>query len=149
MENTYGAVSIGSLYTFGLGGVFEMKNGKFLPKEMPPKWPETREEACRLLAEWHLYKPQFQHFYDPRYKSLMMIAIANQWKAKGVLIHYNRGYEGSSLGIPRNRLDLIKTGFPVLGFEGSMGDERDLDEVKTLERFDTFMELLGVKKLKS
>jgi hypothetical protein len=35
----------------------------------------------------------------------------------------------------------------ILSFEGSMGDKRDIDEGKTLERIDTFIDLLGVRRL--
>ncbi len=149
LENNYGAVPIGSLYTFAIDGMFELKEGNFLPKEIPNKWPETREEACNLLAEWNLYRPQWAHFYGFNYKSTLMIAIAKQWKVNGVILHYNRGCEGSSLGVPTNRLDLLKAGFPVVSFEGSMGDERDIDETRTIERIDAFMELLGIKKIKA
>ena len=52
-----------------------------------------------------------------------MIRIAKEWKLNAVMLHYNRGFEGMSLGIAENRLALIKAGFPVMIFEGNMGDE--------------------------
>lgn len=77
-----------------------------------------------------------------------MIAIARQAKLDGVLLHYNRGCEGLSLGIAENRLALQEAGFPVMIFEGNMGDEREFDEAQTLQRIDTFMETLDLKKLR-
>ena len=145
----FGCVSIGSLYTWGLEGmwVYDEKEGRMYPRPMPDHKPKDREEACRMLADWHLQKPEYQHFYSPDYKSKMMIAISRQAKLDGVILHYNRGCEGLSLGIAENRLALQKAGFPVMTFEGNMGDEREFDEARTIQRFDAFMETIGVKKL--
>jgi benzoyl-CoA reductase subunit B len=60
------------------------------------------------------------------------------------MLHYNRGCEGLSLGIAENRLALQAAGYPVLVFEGNMGDEREFDEAGTMGKMDTFMETLGV-----
>jgi benzoyl-CoA reductase subunit B len=98
-----------------------------------------------MLADWHLCKPEYQHFYHPKLKSDYMIAIAKQWKLNGIMLHYNRGCEGLSLGIAENRLALIDAGYPVMTFEGNMGDEREFDEARTQQRIDAFMETLGVK----
>lgn len=146
----FGCVSIGSLYTFGLIGMWEVKeDGTWGPKTTPQKKGieiTNRDEALRTLVEWNLAKPEWQHFYHPKYKSDMMIKIAKEWKLDGVLLHYNRGCEGLSLGIAENRLALLKAGFPVMVFEGNMGDEREFDEAKTMVRIDTFMETLGIEK---
>jgi benzoyl-CoA reductase subunit B len=146
LAKEYGAISIGSLYTFGLEGIFEMKDGNFVPKEMLER-PVSLEEACRVLAEWNLYRPQWPHFYHANYKSEMMLAIARGWKVDGVLLHLNRGCEGSSMGVPENRLAILDAGYPTIAFEGSMADSRDVDEVSTKSRLDVFMDLLEVKKL--
>ena len=146
----YGCVSIGSLYTFGLIGVWETKpDGTWGPRATPAQKGitiKTREQALRILADWNLSKPEWQHFYSPKLKSDMMIQIAKEWKLNGVMLHYNRGCEGLSLGIAENRLAIQKAGFPVMVFEGNMGDEREFDEVKTTARIDAFLETLGVKK---
>lgn len=108
---------------------------------------KTRDQALRILAEWNLSKPEWQHFYSPALKSDMMVRIGKEWKLDGVMLHYNRGCEGLSLGIAENRLALQKAGFPVMTFEGNMGDEREFDEARTMTRIDTFMETLNLKKL--
>jgi benzoyl-CoA reductase subunit B len=64
------------------------------------------------------------------------------------LLHYNRGCEGLSLGIAENRLALKDVGFPVMIFEGNVGDEREFDKAQTMTRIDAFMESLGIEKLK-
>jgi benzoyl-CoA reductase subunit B len=146
----YGCVSIGSLYTFALIGAWEVKeDGTWGPRKTPQEKGikiTTREEALRILVEWNLSKPEWQHFYSPALKSEFMIRIAKEWKVDGIILHYNRGCEGLSLGIAENRLALLNAGFPVMTFEGNMGDEREFDEARTLARIDAFMETLGVKK---
>ena len=147
----FGAVSVGSLYTFGLIGVWEDKeDGTWGPRTTPAQKGikiETRDQALKILADWNLSKPEWQHFYSPHLKSDMMIKIAKQWKIDGILLHYNRGCEGLSLGIAENRLALIDAGFPVMAFEGNMGDEREFDEAKTMGRIDSFMETLGMTRI--
>ena len=144
----WGVVSVGSLYTFGLEGMWLYdKDGKDLrPRPMPEKKPETREEACMMLADWHLTKPEYQHYYSPEYKTLMMDAIATKWNVDAIVLHYNRGCEGLSVGIAENRLGLLERGHKVMTYEGNMGDEREFDKEGVEKRFDIFMEGLGLTK---
>jgi benzoyl-CoA reductase subunit B len=107
----------------------------------------TREKVLREYAIWNLNKPEWQHFYSPHVKSEMMIRIAKEWQLDGVMLHYNRGCEGLSLGIAENRLALLEAGYPVLPFEGNMGDDREFDEARTMSRMDSFMETLGLAKI--
>jgi len=148
---TYGAVSIGSLYTFGLEGIWEDKpdgswGGRTLPWNAGIQMKD-RDTALRLYADWNLSKPQWQHFYDPRLKTDMMRRIVKEWRVDGVMLHLNRGCEGLSLGIMENRRGLASDGIPVMTFEGNMGDEREFDEVRTQARVDAFMEQLGLRKV--
>ena len=146
----YGAVSVGSLYTFGLEGIWETKpDGTWGPRTLP--WEKgiemnTREQAMRLYCDWNLSKPQWQHFYDPRIKTEMMKTIVKEWGVDGVMLHLNRGCEGLSIGIMENRLGLAASGIPVMTFEGNMGDEREFDLGRTQNRVDSFMETLGLKR---
>lgn len=146
----FGAVSVGSLYTFGLIGIWEVKpDGTWGPRTTPEQEGitlESRDHALRVLADWNLSKPEWQHFYSPRYKSDMMIRIAREWQLQGVMLHYNRGCEGLSVGIAENRLALQKAGYPVMTFEGNMGDEREFDEARTMSRIDAFMETLELNR---
>ncbi|NIM89366.1 MAG: benzoyl-CoA reductase, bzd-type, subunit O [Candidatus Aminicenantes bacterium] len=147
----YGCVSIGSLYTFGLIGMWDIEeDGTWGPRKTPQDEGleiKDREQALRVLASWELKKPEWQHFYSPELKNEMMIRIGKEWKLDGVMLHYNRGCEGLSLGIAENRLALIEAGFPVMTFEGNMGDEREFDEAQTVNRIDAFMESLDLKKI--
>ncbi len=144
----YGAISVGSLYTFGLIGIWETKpDGSWGPRTTPMQKGEkitTRDQALRVLADWNLSKPEWQHFYDPNLKTDMMLQIVKQWQLDGVMLHLNRGCEGLSCGIMENRLGIAKAGVPVMTFEGNMGDEREFDEKRVMVRIDSFMETLGV-----
>jgi benzoyl-CoA reductase subunit B len=148
---TYGAVSIGSLYTFGLEGIWETKpDGTWGARTTPMDKGidiNDRETALRLYADWNLSKPQWQHFYDPGLKTEMMKTIVKEWQVDGVMLHLNRGCEGLSLGIMENRKGLADAGIPVMTYEGNMGDEREFDEVRTQGRVDAFMEQLGLRRL--
>jgi benzoyl-CoA reductase subunit B len=147
----FGALSVGSLYTFGLIGMFEVKpDGTWGPRTTPQEQGieiTDREQALRILADWNLSKPEWQHFYSPHLKTEMMVRIAREWSLDGVILHYNRGCEGLSIGIAENRLGLIEAGYPVMTFEGNMGDEREFDLPKTTARIDAFMETLGIKEI--
>jgi len=146
----FGAVSIGSLYTFGLEGIWETKpDGSWGPRTTPMDQGveiKTREQAMRLYVDWNLSKPQWQHFYDPRLKTEMMKTIVSEWKVNGVMLHLNRGCEGLSLGIMENRLGLAAAGIPVMTYEGNMGDDREFDMGRTQNRVDSFMETLRLKR---
>jgi benzoyl-CoA reductase subunit B len=147
----YGAISIGSLYTFGLIGIWETRpDGTWGPRTTPMQKGDsitTRDQALRVLADWNLSKPEWQHFYDPNLKTDMMLKIVEQWSLDGVMLHLNRGCEGLSCGIMENRLGIAKTGVPLMTFEGNMGDEREFDEKRVISRIDSFMETLGLKML--
>ena len=148
---SFGAVSIGSLYTFGLTGIWETKpDGSWGPRTLP--WEKgaemrTREQVLRLHADWTLAKPMFQGFFDPQIKTEMMKTVVKEWKVDGVMLHLNRGCEGSSMGIMENRLGLASSGIPVMSYEGNMGDDREFDEVRSQARVDAFMEQLGLRQL--
>ena len=129
----FGCVSVGSLYTFApdrhLGGQAGRHLGAADHADgAGHRRSRTATRRCALLADWNLSKPEWQHFYSPHLKSEMMIRIAKEWKLDGVMLHYNRGCEGLTVGIAENRLALIEAGFPVMTFEGNMGDEREFDE---------------------
>jgi benzoyl-CoA reductase subunit B len=149
----YGAVSIGSLYTFSLIGIWEDKpDGTWGPRTTPAQKGikiKTRDQALRILADWNLSKPEWQHFYDPTIKTRMMKRIYDEWQLDGVMLHLNRGCEGLSCGIMENHHGLSQMNVPVMTFEGNMGDSREFDLARTMDRIDAFMERLGLKKAQS
>ena len=138
-EKNYNAISIGSVYTYSLEGAWEVNDGILMPKE-PIDTGNSRESACRALAEYELYKPIYQAFYHADYKSQLMIMIAKQWHVNGVILHMNLGCEGSSIGVLENRIALQKAGFPCLMVEGSMADEAQIDRARTFRMIQIFMD---------
>lgn len=145
----YGVVSLGSLYSYGLIGMWKYRpDGTWAPKQLPPRKPQTREEAVKMIVEWTVDRPEWAHFYVPEAKTKMMLSIVKQWKVDAVLLHYNRGCEGLSVHIAENRHGLIDAGVSVFPFEGNMGDEREFDYPGTLARLTAFFESMGLKKLR-
>lgn len=147
----YGAVTVGSHYSFLLSGAFsEQPDGTWgaskTPEErgMPMK---TREDICRAYAMWYLERPIFESLLMPIYRNQQLVRLAKEWKADAVLLHLNRGCEGMSQSILEQRLALQKEGLIVGSYEGNMGDKRDLDEAQVLDRIDALMESLGLTKI--
>lgn len=151
----YGAVSVGSYYTFCLEGNWDFERQadgyiKFTPSATPQQKGvtiKTREDAVRQMVEWNLNKIIYINFSDVHFKTDAVISMTKDWQADGVILHYNRGCEGTSMGIAENRLGLLKAGIPVVSYEGNMGDDREFDEGSALARIDAFMESMGYKKL--
>jgi len=149
---TRGAVPIGSLYTFGLTGMWDFPDDDMVPKRTPRELGcelRTREQALEAIARWTVCRPQHQHFYDPGLKTDLMLRLISGWKADGAILHFNRGCEGLSLGIAQNRMELVEKGVPVCVLEGNMGDEREFDHQGTLERIDSFLQTLDLESAAS
>ena len=88
----FGAVCMGSLYTFGLIGLWEVKpDGTWGPRTTPMEQGadlSTREKLLRAYAEWNLHKPEWQHFYSPHVKSDMMLRICREWNRIRIGNHF-------------------------------------------------------------
>ncbi|MBM2831014.1 MAG: Benzoyl-CoA reductase, bzd-type, subunit [Dehalococcoidia bacterium] len=147
----YGVVVVGSHYSFFLGGTLSrMADGSLGPPRTPDQlgWPmQTREEVLRALARWYIRKPTIQCFGLPEVKSRQMIELVKGWYIDGVIMHLNRGCEGTAMGQMENRLALLKAGIPLMTYEGNMADRREFDQVQTLKRIDAFMESQGLSML--
>jgi benzoyl-CoA reductase subunit B len=136
-------VSIGSLFTFSLMDAWALEDGHLVARPMPDDKPSNRQEALRMLAEWHGSKSGRPHSFHPDMKNRVMVSLARDWKLDGVMLYYNRGCEGLTAAITENRLALTDAGFPVMAFEGNMGDEREFDLKKTRAGVEAFMESLS------
>ena len=151
LQKEFGVVSLGSTYTFGLQCQWdEDEEGNMVPaKTLKDKGIElrTREEALRHYAEFKLKNWAVVMIFSARGMGEMAVRVVKQWKVDAVLMHYNRGSEGSNLGCCEIRLDLVKENIPVLTFEGNMADHRDFDMPRTIARLDAFFEGLGVERL--
>ena len=147
----YGALSIGSLYTYALTTPWEVDAaGTMTPVALPEESGlslQTREQALEALADLYMKVPTFYLFHDIEFRSLMEVKLVEDWGVNGVVMHQNRGCEAGCMGIMETRRMIIDAGIPVMLFEGSVADERELDEKRILNRIDNFMETLGLKKL--
>jgi benzoyl-CoA reductase subunit B len=147
----FGGVSIGSIYSHSLIGMWEdQEDGSMGPRKTPKQKGihiKDRDQALRVLADWQLALPDWQAYYDVRLKSEHMIRIAREWHCDYALMHFNRGCEGTSVGLPENRAALINAGIPTLAFEGNMADPGEVDEVGILHRVDVFLYAHGHKRL--
>ena len=88
-------------------------------------------------------------FYLPDVRNHLLPLVVKNWNVQGVLMHLNRGCEGTAFGQMENRLALMKAGIPVVTYEGNMADKRDFDEAQTIDRIESFMEKLGLHKLET
>ncbi len=148
----YGAVFVGSVYTYGLMGAWDdLPDGSMVALKTPQQLGQSlkdREEAVHHLAELTLRRMTWPStFYGPIELRLTQERMAKQWKLDGYVYHLNRGCEGSVMGQMENKLHLSKLGIPTLTFEGNMGDKRELNEAQVLDRLDAFMESMGLEKL--
>ncbi len=151
LERVYGAVSVGSVYSYALQVNWDIDaQGNYVPAKTPQMLGvpmRTREELVRAYVGFKLKNGILCRFQDSEKTSEMMINIYRNWKAQAVLIHLNRGCEGTAVGQMENRLDLMKAGIPVLTFEGNMGDYREFDLARTLSRIESFFESLGIDRI--
>ena len=152
----YGAVSVGSRYTFmggGSGGGIMMKAGIEIPE---PTLEEcgivlrTREQAVRVFVERRRLSEDMEggHFrFCGRLSRESHLRMARLWHCDGALMHLNRGCEGYAQGLPQVRLAFVENNIPALTYEGNVGDPREFDEARTFTRIDTFFESQGLDKL--
>jgi len=150
----FGAISIGAHYSFSLSGgwAFDPEQDTWFPAK-PPKEVgvelRTREEACEWYAEWILaYHTLLRSLrWSGRGKNKRLLDIVKNWHADGVIIHLNRGCEGTAVGQMELNRFLGDQNIPCMTYEGNLADEREFDLERTIAKINTFMETLDVKKL--
>jgi benzoyl-CoA reductase subunit B len=150
----FGAVCIGAHYSFSLSGgwAYDREQDKYLPAK-PPKDAgvtlSTREEACEWYSEWLLaYQTLLRSLrYSGRGKHKRIKDIIDNWHIDGMMIHLNRGCEGTAVGQMELRRFLADEGIPALTYEGNLADVREFDLERTIDKIDTFMETVGLKKI--
>ena len=148
----YGALFIGSLYTFSIIGAWEFVNGKMVPRRRPEEaWGvdlDSWESALKVLTEWHLKTismgPATCMFNPPSTRADTLSAIADQWNADAIIVHLNRGCEGLSLGLVETTRLLKKRGYNVFEYEGNCADPLDFDYDGTLNRLFSYLETRGL-----
>ena len=151
---SYGVVSVGAHYTFGLSGGWEYDheektwNAARTPKERGIE-VKTRDDAARVLADWWLSTGTVcrgvRHSGAGKIQRIM--DMVDKWHVDGVILHLNRGCEGTSLGQMDIVSSLLKEKIPTMTFEGNHADPREYDERRTFARITSFMETMGLKQI--
>jgi len=151
---SYGVVSIGAHYTLGLSGGWEYSeeeksyNAATTPQERGIEL-RTRDDAAKALANWWLTTGTVCRGvrYSGAGKIQRIMDMVDKWHLEGVMLHLNRGCEGTSLGQMEIVQALLKAGIPTMTFEGNHADPREYDEPRTFARIESFMETLGLEKI--
>lgn len=147
-RDAYGAVSLGSLYTWGLTSTWRGYDGGETWDWEPMPSPmergieiDDRETAIEEMIRANLRKPSW-HVFGSRLqvRKDITLRMVEQFDVDFVLIHLNRGCEGwapNQMGVARH---LKEHGVPVLKYEGNQADTRDFDPSELREKIDAFME---------
>jgi len=149
----YGSVIIGGQRFFDAFGAWEVKEDTLSWKVM--KTPaerglqlRTREDALRALAELNVKYMPIQRIYDLTKEAEEYLQFVKDWKIDATTFAYDRGCKGYlSAGLPETALAMKRNGIPALSFDCSMADPRDFDEKSVKNKFDIFLESLGLTKL--
>lgn len=147
-REAYGAVSLGSLYTWGLTSTWRGYEGgdgwDWEPMASPMERGvevDDRETAIEEMIKANLRKPSWHVFgSDLGVRKEITRRMVEQFDVDFVLIHLNRGCEGwaqNQMGVVRH---LKEHGIPVLKYEGNQADTRDFDPSELREKIDAFME---------
>ncbi len=145
----YGASILGSSYSFTLTGALAVQDGRWVHRPTPEEAGVTldnRHTVLVELAKWHLERVRQQGFVLLEEKTSNLLNMVRDWQVDGVIIHLNRGCEGTAWGQMECRLALAGAGVPVMTYEGNMADRREFSEPQTIDRIDAFMESLGLTK---
>lgn len=150
----FGAISIGAHYSFCLSGgwAYDAEQETWFPAKPPREAGvelKTREEACDWYAEWILANHSLLRSlrWSGRGKNKRMLDIVRKWKADGVIIHLNRGCEGTAVGQMELNRFLNDQNIPCMTYEGNLADPREFDLERTISKIDTFMETMDLKRL--
>lgn len=144
----FGAVIVGSLYSFSFGGGRRDDGtwGVVEPFESLGHPPRDRDEAFQEIAYWDLKRDARLNMYPLSYKIDYTLDFVRRWKCDGVILQLNRGEKGGCCGIHETHLALRQAGVPCLVCEGSAADPRDMDLPRMKGDIDAFMESLALSK---
>jgi benzoyl-CoA reductase subunit B len=147
----YGAVCVGSQYCYTFSNLILDEDGHWVPGKTPREAGielRTRDDAVRYYAWKSVSRPAWEGmFHMATYKSHHILTMVDQWHVDGVIIHLNRGCEGLDQHQLETRLALLRAGIPTMTYEGNMADKREFDEAQVIDRLESFMESLGLRKL--
>ena len=149
LAESFGAVFIGSVHIYTMGGAFDVPEPDVVGIKVDPKSQGTnfrnREEALRFMAEWDLTHALYECWLI-RNKIELTAAMVRDWKVDGMVFHHDRHCQGLALGQMEIRLALQEKGIPSTGYEASFADKRDFAENQVIARIETFLESMGLKR---
>lgn len=150
----FGAISVAAHYSMSLSGgwAYDSELDTWLPAKPPQEVGvelRSREEACEWYAQWVLaYHTLLRSLrWSGRGKHKRILDIVRNWKADGMIIHLNRGCEGTAVGQMELNRFMNDQKIPCMTYEGNVADAREFDRERTIAKIDTFMETLGLRKL--
>jgi benzoyl-CoA reductase/2-hydroxyglutaryl-CoA dehydratase subunit BcrC/BadD/HgdB len=147
----FGGVYVGGdlIHIYAAWNTLDLTNGDWVAAPSTPEEAghtlRTREDALRMLAD--LYIRRRPHMCRVEAKAEEYVKLAQGWKADAFVIHIDRGCKNLQAGVLEAKLSLEEAGIPTLLYEGSGYDPRDLSESQVLDRFDAFMESLGLARI--
>jgi benzoyl-CoA reductase subunit B len=158
---TYGAVGLGSLYCFGIGGPYEVQaDGGWVPKKNPIDlgWPlKTVEDVIRAEVKFsqNAGPPDAANTdaFPGRYgiaKTAVseVVSLAKAFHADGAILPLHLDGVGCVWAMREISLGVEEQGLSVLRYECSQpGDRRDLDENRMLDEIDVWMESHGLERM--
>ncbi len=143
----YGAVYIGSLNNFGIGGCFIIdEQGCW--DVAPASWEmgqgiKSREDAFEALAEACLNYSPFSRLFM---RSELRLSAAKDWKVDGVVLALDRGCVGLTSGLYESALVIKEAGIRATCYETSSTYPPDFDEKGYQGLMDSFIETLRTRK---
>lgn len=150
--HSYGAVFIGSLYSFGLPLTnYEVQaDGRWGARKPPQEKGivfKNIDEALRYLAAWYIDTLLYKRMLHVPGKLDAHTRIVKEWQVDALVIHLDRGCPSYSVGKLELKMALQEMGIPSVTYEASSADQREYDQPRVMDRMETFFESLGLKKL--
>ena len=148
----YGAVFVGGETAFVTMAAWDIneEDGSWQPAHTPAERGieiRTRQQGLESLAELYLKYYPMLRWLGLQNKPLEHVRRAQDWGARGVVFHLDRGCRALSAGMEEARLAVQRAGFPTVMYESSMCDPRDLDREKVRDLLESFFESLGLSRI--
>jgi len=139
----YGVATVGSIYSLGLHAAYEYDENQNLVAVPVPHDVgvpmRNREELLRAHIDWKGKLMTGFEIFNSIAHGEVVKGIMKQWKADGMMIHLNRGCYGN-ISQKMNRLELLEAGYPVCVYEGNVGDYREFDYERSIDKIDSFFD---------
>lgn len=151
IPQAYGAVFIASDFSIiQFGGFEEKPDGTLGPKKEPKDMGITlrnRDEALRFFAKWYMERGAVD-WCGVQTRLSHHRHLVREWHVDGTVYHVDRGCENNTSGVLETKLGISQTlSVPTLMYEGNRGDARDWSEAGSIDRLESFLESMGLRKL--